>query len=108
MIDKSDIKQWLESNGYYASDDNEMSIDMIEQCFNDLQPQWVSVDVDSDNFDSYPNKSLIVDCMDLEGIRILDLHWVVESQAWQSTDGSGVEYSYNYFTHWMEKPETPK
>jgi len=48
MFDKSDIKQWLERKGYYASDDNEMNIEMIEQCFNDLSDQWVSVEADYD------------------------------------------------------------
>lgn len=46
MIDKSDIKQWLESKDdkYFSKDDQHIISTIIHECFNDLQPQWVSVD----------------------------------------------------------------
>ena len=46
MIDKSDIKQWLESKDdkYFSKDDQHIISTLINECFNDLQPQWVSVE----------------------------------------------------------------
>lgn len=59
MIDKSDIKQWLKKNypnllGSFGmvNPKSKPLADVIEECFNDLQPQWVSADIHSELIDS--------------------------------------------------------
>jgi len=98
MIDKSDIKQWLERKGYYASDDNEMNIEMIEQCFNDLSDQWVSVS------DRLPNAGEIV-LVGWKGDHSVGVARYTPNDKfseWSLYHGVGE------FTHWMKKPEPPK
>ena len=105
MIDKSDIKQWLESNGYYASDDNEMSIEMIGQCFNDLSPKWVSV------FPSWPEpnqkvRAIIEHCKTGE-TKEIELDVVDEGDHLFKYEGCELSVAWDVIK-WMPLPEPPK
>ena len=51
MIDKSDIKQWAANSNYFLwQEDEDKFVKIADHCFNDLQPQWVSIDK-NDNYD---------------------------------------------------------
>jgi hypothetical protein len=68
-MDNQDIEQWLDSqylnhpqaDSKSVNFDKEFMLAMIEQCFNDLRPQWVSVD----NIEL--NINLIVPALQYEG-----------------------------------------
>lgn len=103
MKDKiNEIKQWMSKAGIHFVSPHDLA-ETIEQCFNDLglSNEWVSVEKDY-----YPARGCYVDCIDKEGVRVINLLWDQNTEEW--LDFEGGAYSYNYFEHWIKSPLPPK
>ena len=95
-MDKQDINQWLDSqylnhpqaDSKSVNFDKEFMLAMIEQCFTDLSPEWISV---NDRLPETHHEYIVYDGSDIYECLLLNTKW----------NTLGIA------THWMNKPRPP-
>ena len=101
---KDKIKQWLDDNRYYWTNGSltkdgtgeVIDVDAIEQCFEALQPQWVSVKTE----------------LPTEWVRVLVGNSVMTGNAYRYNGQWRLSASNDLIldkdiTHWMNRPLPP-
>jgi len=122
-ITKEQIKEWLEQNIPFTKKGNfiltlKEGHEIIEQCFNDLAPKWVSVD------DELPEGSMAHVLVFCEGGNIDKSFYCTDREFLSKGLSSGcysrkrhgknsgyfdLSHKHGYkITHWMPLPEPPK
>jgi hypothetical protein len=91
-MEKDKIKQCLLKRNYHAGTER---VRMIEQCFNDLQPQWVSVD---DRLPANTDQYLTMDEKGIFAVMTYSIQW----GCFVGVAGTGSQV-----THWQPKPLPP-
>lgn len=116
-ITKDQIVYWLNNNGIQSVSDEDL-VNIIEQCFNDLSPKWVSVD------DELPEGSMAHVLVFCEGGNIDKSFYCTDREFLSKGLSSGcysrkkhgknsgyfdLSHKHGYkITHWMPLPEPPK
>ena len=103
---KSRIKKFLrECDTNFNTDNESLLVELIADCFNDLQPQWVSVDdrvpVDTIGHPcivAYSNDSTGGEPRTTPGSFVIDDFCVIHQGGWSVIVGT---------THWMDYPLPP-
>lgn len=105
-ITKEQIKQWLEQNNYITSDD--LILDMIHDCIQDLGPKWVSVE------DGLPEpyvEKVLVSSVALGEMVTTGIHTPEYGNACFecdiNEDEMGQEPELHHIDHWMPLPSPP-
>ena len=112
-ITKEQIKEWLEQNIPFTKKGNfiltlKEGHEIIEQCFNDLAPKWVSVD---DRLPILRNegKHTQVRVLATDGYEVCEISFhsgSVPTDWYEWSEYGDIEP--NLITHWVPLPEPPK
>jgi len=106
-ITKEQIVYWLNNNGIQSVSDQDL-VNVMEQCFNDLSPKWVSVD---DRLPILRNegKHTQVRVLATDGYEVCEISFhsgSVPTDWYEWSEYGDIEP--NLITHWVPLPEPPK